>query len=128
METAALLGLPNARWYSEVRSHVCSYKSCSGTGGCDSSDWLRQVQLRERDWGAWDLLSVGEREGKHADELSRRDRDSMFFAPPGGESLAHVVGRIDNVLGELNTLCPNKSANLAAFPIAPINLWHFASR
>lgn len=73
METAALLELPSARWRPEV-------------------------MLRERDWGEYDLASQEERRNAFEQYEARRRRESLFWAPPGGESLAQVVQRIDNVL------------------------------
>ena len=73
METAALLDLPGAKWKPEV-------------------------MLRERDWGEYDLASQLERRVAFRRYEGRRRRESLFWAPPGGESLAQVVQRVDSVL------------------------------
>ena len=73
METASLLALPDARWKPEV-------------------------MLRERDWGEYDLASQHERRVAYRRYEARRRRESLFWAPPGGESLAQVVQRVDSVL------------------------------
>ena len=73
LETAALLKLPDARWKPEV-------------------------MLRERDWGEYDLASQLERRSAFRRYEARRRRESLFWAPPGGESLAQVVQRVDSVL------------------------------
>lgn len=73
METAALLGLPGARWRPEV-------------------------MLRERDWGEYDLMSQQERRAAYQQYEARRRRESLFWAPPGGESLAQVIQRVDSML------------------------------
>jgi NAD+ kinase len=73
METAALLSLPDARWKTDV-------------------------MLRERDWGEYDLASQEERRSAFRRYEARRRRESLFWAPPGGESLAQVVQRVDSVL------------------------------
>ena len=73
METASLLQLPSARWKPEV-------------------------MLRERDWGEYDLASQHERRVAFHHYEARRRRESLFWAPPGGESLAQVVQRVDSVL------------------------------
>ena len=80
METAALLDLPDARWYAEPNA-------------------------RERDWGAWDLATPGDKSPR---EESRRARGGLYFAPQGGESLAAVVLRVDLILNYLNSRYPNK--------------------
>lgn len=69
IETSGLLGLPGARWRPEV-------------------------MLRERDWGEYDLRSQKERAEAFEDYELRRRRESLFWAPPGGESLAQVVQRV----------------------------------
>ena len=73
METAGLLGLSGARWRPEV-------------------------MLRERDWGEYDLRSQLQRREAFEDYEARRRRESLFWAPPGGESLAQVVQRVDAFL------------------------------
>ena len=73
METSALLNVPDARWKPEV-------------------------MLRERDWGEYDLASQYERRVAFRRYEARRRRESLFWSPPGGESLAQVVQRVDSVL------------------------------
>jgi NAD+ kinase len=83
METAALLALPNAKWYTEI-------------------------VLRERDKGLLDNVSWVERNEKYAEEMARRKRDAFFWAPPGGESLANICTRIDHTFNTLRKDCANK--------------------
>ncbi|CAH0485513.1 unnamed protein product [Peronospora farinosa] len=89
METAGRMGLPDARWYAEML-------------------------IRERDWGAMDLMSEQERFIKMQDELKRRDLNRFYYAPPGGESLAAVAQRADRLLGILNQECHDKHAIVVA--------------
>ena len=74
METAALLDMEGARWYTETN-------------------------CRERDWGQWDLRSKSEWDRS---EDQRRRRHGLYFAPPGGESLAAVLLRVDLILNYLH--------------------------
>ena len=60
-------------------------------------------------------------------KVARGRRDSMFFAPPGGESLANVVLRLDMVLAELNTLCPNKSVLVCCHGEVNVQPLHIAA-
>eukprot|EP00027_Filamoeba_sp_ATCC50430_P007973 CAMPEP_0168547362 /NCGR_PEP_ID=MMETSP0413-20121227/3993_1 /TAXON_ID=136452 /ORGANISM="Filamoeba nolandi, Strain NC-AS-23-1" /LENGTH=391 /DNA_ID=CAMNT_0008577605 /DNA_START=63 /DNA_END=1238 /DNA_ORIENTATION=+ len=83
MESASLLGLPDAKWYTEI-------------------------VLRERDKGLLDNVSWIERKEKYNDEMERRKRDSFFWCPPGGESLAHICMRIDHTFNTLRRECSNK--------------------
>ncbi|CAH0475704.1 unnamed protein product [Peronospora belbahrii] len=89
METAGRMGLPGARWYAEML-------------------------IRERDWGAMDLMSEQERFIKMQDELKRRELNRFYYAPPGGESLAAVAQRADRLLGILNQECHDKQAIVVA--------------
>uniref|UniRef100_M4BKV5 Uncharacterized protein n=1 Tax=Hyaloperonospora arabidopsidis (strain Emoy2) TaxID=559515 RepID=M4BKV5_HYAAE len=89
METAGRMGLLDARWYAEML-------------------------IRERDWGAMDLMSEQERFIKMQDELKRRELNRFYYAPPGGESLAAVAQRADRLLGILNHECRDKRAIVVA--------------
>lgn len=80
METAAHLGLEDARWY-------------------------REFYLRERDWGMLDLMTNEERRKRYSDELDRRKLDAFFWTPPGGESLASMCLRLDRILLTLHREC-----------------------
>jgi NAD+ kinase len=83
METAGHLGFAEARWYCEF-------------------------YLRERDWGAFDLMSYEERRQRYSDDLARRELDTFFWTPPGGESMASLCLRIDRVLNTLHRECADK--------------------
>jgi broad specificity phosphatase PhoE len=53
-------------------------------------------------------MSQKERVVRFSEETRRRDRDSLFYAPPGGESLVHVLSRVDGVLTNFNRQCANR--------------------
>lgn len=80
METAALLKLPGAEWYKEF-------------------------YLRERDWGELDVMPDDERRRRFAGALRKREADSFFWTPPGGESMAQLCLRVDRVLNTLHREC-----------------------
>lgn len=83
METAALLELPDAKWFTEI-------------------------VLRERDKGKMDNTSALDKKTKFAEEMERRKRDTFFWSPPDGESLAQVCIRIDHTLNTLRRDCSNQ--------------------
>lgn len=63
-------------------------------------------RLRDRDMGAFELLTAGAIRRRFADESARRDRvGDLFYRPPGGESLSDVAMRIRGVLAELDDGC-----------------------
>lgn len=76
-ETAAHLGLPDARWYTDF-------------------------YLREREWGQLDALPHEERARLHADSMERRKNDTFYWCPPGGESMAALCNRLKWVLHTLH--------------------------
>ena len=82
METASLLGLPNATWF-------------------------RNFYLTERDWGELDLLPDDERLEKFGSALRMRLIEPFFWRPPNGETLAELCLRLDRVLNTLHRECSN---------------------
>lgn len=83
IETAGLLQLPGATWFTEP-------------------------YLSERDWGNMDALPVDEREEKFGDALRDRDKQPYFWAPPNGESYMALCLRIDRILSTLHRECGDK--------------------
>jgi NAD+ kinase len=77
METAALLGLPNARWF-------------------------RSFYLAERDWGDLESCPEDERAAKYGEAMRMRGVEPFFWRPPNGESMAEVCLRLDRVLQTLH--------------------------
>ena len=86
-ETASLLNLPNARWFTEF-------------------------YLREREWG--DLESMAPTDRDRQMLVERRDRHRFYWRPRGGESLADVAARIDLLLTALRRDCTEKRVLIVA--------------
>lgn len=82
-ETAARLGLPDAKWYSDF-------------------------YLRERDRGDLDVIPQSELVEKYADSLRQRDIDAFYWTPPNGESMAQLCLRVDRLLNTLHRECDGK--------------------
>jgi NAD+ kinase len=82
-ETAANLKLPEARWYPEF-------------------------YLRERDWGALDVMTHAKRMEIYADAMRRREIDAFYWSPVDGESMAQLCLRIDRVIETLHRECEGK--------------------
>jgi NAD+ kinase len=83
METAGLLGIPEAQW------------------NCD-------VYLTERDWGNLDRYPDNERYELFGEALARHDDEPFFWRPPGGESFLELCMRVDRVLDTLHRECADK--------------------
>ncbi|HVL99462.1 MAG TPA: histidine phosphatase family protein [Egibacteraceae bacterium] len=80
-ETAAHLGLPEARW-------------------------TQDILLRERSWGHADfIMPESERFELFAAQLAARREDPCYWRPPDGESLAEVCLRVERVLDRLRREC-----------------------
>ena len=102
-------------WHREInefvkkfdRSYVSFFLRAMETAGHLGlgGHWLQELYLRERDWGQLDVMSQQERLTDFAREMNRRERDGIFFAPPGGESMAQLCLRIDRVLHTLHREC-----------------------
>jgi broad specificity phosphatase PhoE len=73
LETAALLGLPDA-------------------------DWFKTPFLREREAGEFDSLTEEEKERDFARYMLARRNDSYFWKPPNGESMVDVCLRLHRFL------------------------------
>ncbi len=84
METAALLDFPDAVWYTEF-------------------------YLRERDWGELDVMTEEERRTKFSSAMKKKEFDSFYFTPPGGESMAQLCLRIDRIFNTLHRECDGKN-------------------
>lgn len=76
--------------------------------GLKGAAWLRELYLRERDRGLLDVVPYSVLTTEYASELERWDRSTLFWKPPGGESVADVNMRIDRVLGTLHRECEGK--------------------
>src|SRR3989338_1758151 len=87
VETAAHLGLPDARWRIDAN-------------------------LRERERGRLDVVSQDELTNEFAPEMLRRLIDGFHWRPPGGESTGDVCKRGDIVLNSLRQLGDNQRAIL----------------
>jgi broad specificity phosphatase PhoE len=84
VETAGLLGLPNAQWTTESR-------------------------LRERDMGKFSDLP-SERALKYPEELKERSRDGFHWRPPSGESFTDLEVRLNLMLDKLSRKCDGETA------------------
>jgi hypothetical protein len=80
METAALLGFSNAKWFLEF-------------------------YLREQDRGYMGGKSSQIRDSEYKELMAERKKDSFYFTFPGGESIANACQRVDKVLTLLKEHC-----------------------
>ena len=74
--------------------------------------WLMELYLRELDWGQLDVMSQAERWANFEREMKRRERDGLYWAPPGGESMAHGSLRVDRILHTLHRECSDKQVGI----------------
>lgn len=83
METSRHLDMPNATWFADFF-------------------------LRERDNGVLESISPDERNSKYSEEVKRRELDSFYWSPPGGESIANLCIRLKWMLDTLHRECSDK--------------------
>jgi NAD+ kinase len=92
------------------RAYVSNYLRAQETAGhlkLENVRWYREYFLRERDWGQMEnagMVPIEEEEMFRA-EFERRKRDGFYWAPPGGESLAHLSLRLERVVSTLHREC-----------------------
>lgn len=72
-----------------------------------SGKWYVDFNLRERDRGVLDVLPHDEQLTKYPDEAVRRDIDSFFWTPLGGESMAMLCLRQYRVMDTFHRECSN---------------------
>jgi NAD+ kinase len=82
-ETAALLGIPDAKWYKDF-------------------------YLTERDWGDLDTCTEDERETKFGEALAMWDVEPFFWRPPNGEHMGALSLRLNRLLHTLHRECSDK--------------------
>jgi NAD+ kinase len=93
------------------RYYVAEYLRAMETAvhlGFTDAEWRCEFYLREREWGIFDLMSYQERRERYADDLKRRELDTFFWTPPGGESMADLCLRIDRIIETLHRDCTDK--------------------
>ncbi|MFH0831220.1 MAG: phosphoglycerate mutase family protein [Parcubacteria group bacterium] len=73
--------------------------------GLPGAVWFMSQLLRERDWGELESMTDRERKERFVEELKRRERDFYGWAPPSGESIATVCGRVGRVIDTIYREC-----------------------
>lgn len=73
--------------------------------GLVGAEWFLEFYLREREWGDLDTMTHDERMTRFADSMARRERDSFYWTPPNGESIAQYCLRVDRVIDTLHREC-----------------------
>lgn len=97
---------PFGRYY--VSSYVRAWET-AGLLGLPDANWMEHAYLGEREWGQMSSLSPDERQTTFRREIERAKRDGLWWAPPGGESVAQVTQRVNDVLSTLARECSDKS-------------------
>lgn len=70
--------------------------------------------LREMSFGQWEGLTYDEIQARDPDFLDRWQADMLNLAPPGGETLAQVAGRVKTVTGKITATHPEGNVLLVA--------------
>jgi len=84
LETAALLGLPDAKWF---KSHyIC-----------------------ERNWGILDRFLPEQRAKKFAKDFESKRINAFYWSPPRGESMLQLCLRVEKVIETLHRECSGQN-------------------
>jgi broad specificity phosphatase PhoE len=65
-------------------------RETAGNLALNNALWLKVPRLRERDWGDIENISRQEFAEKYPDSAHKKEIDSLYWRPPGGESIAQV--------------------------------------
>jgi len=99
VEQARITGLWIARFILDngnaafERFYVSPHRRTRETAGhlaLMNAHWLKVPRLRERDWGDIESMSRQEYAEKYPDNARKKRIDSLYWRPPGGESIAQV--------------------------------------
>jgi 2,3-bisphosphoglycerate-dependent phosphoglycerate mutase len=63
--------------------------------------WVNEPRLREVSFGKWEGLTYAEIQADDPQSLAVWEKDTLSFAPPGGESLAQLAERLCPLLKRL---------------------------
>lgn len=117
-EQAAIAG----KWIKENiggcfhRYYVSEYDRAKETAALldiSGAKWMINFYLREREWGALDVMPFEERKKKFAENLRRKEMDPFYWIPTDGESMPTVCLRLETkVLDTLHRECNRKDALL----------------
>ncbi len=88
------------------------YVRCRETAGHLGlpTNWHMDVNVRERWWGAFDVMPVSERNAKYAAEFRHKRSDALYWTPLNGESIADVYIRAERALARTARLADGGSA------------------
>ena len=87
LETAAGLKIPNAKW-------------------------LPSLYLRPRDFGSLADFNRTRNENEIAEQMAQRERDSFYWTPPHGESIAHLTLRTRRIIHWIKSHVPSTGSVL----------------
>lgn len=100
------LGLKFDRFYA---SEYLRAMETAGLLNLEDAKWFTEFYLRERNWGSLDRVSVKERQEKFQEAMEEREIDSFYWTPPNGESLAELCLRVDRMIDTLHRECDGKN-------------------
>jgi alpha-ribazole phosphatase len=73
-----------------------------------------EPRLLEMDFGDWEGLTYDEVQERYPQALAAWEADPLNMAPPGGETLAHVVARVQSLLDDIVRIHPDHTVVLVA--------------
>ncbi len=80
------------------QTHAAILGALADAGAAAPETWYDE-RLRDRETGAWEMLTTAALRRKHPEEMARRDHVGPFyFRPPGGENFPDVALRVRSLL------------------------------
>jgi len=92
-----------------IRGYVSPYARAAETAGLLGLNlsWYVDSRLCERNWGHLDQMTHEARMEFFREDLARREKFALFWAPPGGESMKQVFLLLRDWEGTLHRECTN---------------------
>lgn len=80
--------------------------------GLRGAEWLPSLYLRPRDFGAFGEISQEVTRREFQRHMEEKSRDSFYWTPPNGESIAHLTLRTERVMRWIRRHVPERGAAL----------------
>ncbi|OHT03767.1 phosphoglycerate mutase family protein [Tritrichomonas foetus] len=72
--------------------------------------WIPSLYLRPRDFGAFSELDRQFSKAEFNEHMREKSRDSFYWTPPNGESIAHLTLRTERVINWIRTHVPENGS------------------
>ncbi|WP_188187366.1 histidine phosphatase family protein [Nonomuraea sp. SYSU D8015] len=116
---------PQLVWCSPYLRALDTWKIAQGEWGVDPLPVTVDTRLRDQGAGAFAHHNLAAIRERFPEQLARRESEGAYaFRPPGGESLADVVARLRDFLGDLDGRADGRRVLIVAHDSVVLGLRH----